>query len=174
MPSERVGHRICIREEREKEKQLRQGKENKEEENQHTVGHICTVIDDTLEDIKTNMCKKKRKRKGEEKKNEPKYLHCVNLYVSGGGPAGCYGEGETGTGGDESQAVINSTLTGWEGGSPDFAAGREAEAPGRGPGDEVRRSLSLHLTEKNLSCYIWLHFVFLSFHAAYVNVHNAS
>lgn len=66
MPSERVGHRICIREEREKEKQLRQGKENKEEENQHTVGHICTVIDDTLADIKTNMCKKKRK--GEEKK----------------------------------------------------------------------------------------------------------
>lgn len=67
MPSERVGHRICIREEREKEKQLRQGKENKEEENQHTVGHICTVIDDTLADIKTNMCKKE-KRKGEEKK----------------------------------------------------------------------------------------------------------
>lgn len=69
MPSERVGHRICIREEREKEKQLRQGKENKEEENQHTGGHICTVIDDTLADIKTNMCKKKKKkRKGEEKK----------------------------------------------------------------------------------------------------------
>lgn len=114
MPSERVGHRICIREEREKEKQLRQGKENKEEENQHTVGHICTVIDDTLADIKTNMCKKKgkanEKRRG--KKKESKYLHCVNLYVSGGGPAGCYGEGETGTGGDESQAVINSTLTG--------------------------------------------------------------
>lgn len=67
MPSERVGHRICIREEREKEKQLRQGKENKEEENQHTVGHICTIIDDTLADIKTNICKKE-KRKGEEKK----------------------------------------------------------------------------------------------------------
>lgn len=68
MPSERVGHRICIREEREKEKQLRQGKENKEEENQLTVGHICTVIDDTLADIKTNMCKKKKKGKARKKK----------------------------------------------------------------------------------------------------------
>lgn len=62
-----------------------------------------------------------------------------NACVSGGGPASCHGEGETGTGGDESQAVINSTLTGREGRSPDRPAGREAEAPGGGPGNEVRK-----------------------------------
>lgn len=62
------------------------------------------------------------------------------MCVSGGGPAGCHGEGETGTGRDESQAVVNSTLPGREGRSPDRHAGREAEAPGGGPGDEVRRT----------------------------------
>lgn len=77
MPSERVGHRICIREEREKEKQLRQGKENKEEENQHTVGHICTVIDDTLADIKTNMCKKKERRGKKMSQNIYTVLTCM-------------------------------------------------------------------------------------------------
>lgn len=63
-------------------------------------------------------------------------VQCV--CVSGGGPAGCHGEGETGIGGDESQAVINSTLTGRKGRSLDFPASREAETPGGGPGDEVR------------------------------------
>lgn len=59
--------------------------------------------------------------------------------LSGGGPAFCHGEGETGTRGDESQAVINPALTGWEGRSPDCSAGWEAEAPGGGLGDEVRK-----------------------------------
>jgi len=61
----------------------------------------------------------------------------VYLHGSGGRPPGCHGEGETGTGGDESQAVINSTLTGREGRSPDCPESGEAEAPGGGPGDEV-------------------------------------
>lgn len=60
------------------------------------------------------------------------------LHGLGGGPAGCHGEGETGTGGDESQAVVNSTLTCWEGRSPDCPASREAETPGGGPRNEVR------------------------------------
>lgn len=73
------------------------------------------------------------------KKNQELRLKCVfHLHGPGGGPAGCHGEGETGTGGDESQTVINSTLTGWEGRSPDRPAGREAETPGGGPWDEVR------------------------------------
>lgn len=59
--------------------------------------------------------------------------------VSGGGPACCHGEGETGTGGDESQAVVDPALPGREGRSPDRPAGREAEAPGGGPGNEVRQ-----------------------------------
>lgn len=74
------------------------------------------------------------------------------MCVSGGGPSCCHGEGETRTGGDESQAVINSALTGRKGRSPDCPAGREAEASGGGPGDEVRNthilSLLFMLTQK--------------------------
>lgn len=61
------------------------------------------------------------------------------MYTLGGGPACCHGEGETGTGGDESQAVVNSALSGWEGRSPDRPACWEEEAPGGGPGNEVRQ-----------------------------------
>lgn len=57
---------------------------------------------------------------------------------SGGGPTGCHGKSETGTGGDESQTVINPALIGWEGRSSDRPASREAEAPGGGSWDEVR------------------------------------
>lgn len=42
--------------------------------------------------------------------------------MSGGGPACCHGEGETGTGGDESQVVIDSAVIGGEGRSPDCPA----------------------------------------------------
>lgn len=80
-------------------------------------------------------CRNEALRRGEEERFGKK---CVYLLAPGGGPAGCHGEGETGTGGDEGQTVINSTLTGWEGRSPDRPASREAEAPGGGPGDEVR------------------------------------
>ena len=51
------------------------------------------------------------------------FILCPIICVSGGGPAGCHGESETGTGGDESQAVVNSTLTGREGRSPHRPAG---------------------------------------------------
>lgn len=77
----------------------------------------------------------------EKKKKRAKAIFeiCPHVCVSGGGPACCHGEGETGTGGDESQAVVHPTLPGREGRSPDRPAGREAEAPGGGPGNEVRK-----------------------------------
>lgn len=81
----------------------------------------------------------KKKAKRSEVGTKKPYFNYGAMYTLGGGPACCHGEGETGTGGDESQAVVNSALTGWEGRSPDRPACWEEEAPGGGPGNEVRQ-----------------------------------
>lgn len=81
----------------------------------------------------------KKKAKSSEVGNKKPCFNYGAMYTLGGGPACCHGEGETGTGGDESQAVVNSALSGWEGRSPDRPACWEEEAPGGGPGNEVRQ-----------------------------------